>query len=850
MPERLRRALPAVIALAVFIAALEVLRVELRSVSWPGLVADVLAVPPWRLATAAALTVLNYTVLTGYDLMAVRYAGTTFPAARVMFVSFIAFAVSNSVGLATLTGASIRYRFYSRWNVTAQELSRIIFSYSVTFWLGLLALGGMSLTFLPVHHTDALAAAHVLRSAAGSLLLAAPLAYVAAAALRRGALRIWRFELPIPTARFAAAQLSVSLTDWLLAGTIPFVLLPEGAVPFVTFLAAFLASVLTGLASHVPGGIGVFEGLMVIILAPYIDSGELLPALLVYRVIYYVIPLAVAIVALVTEEAARRRPAAARVTAALDRAAQQLTPRLLAGATFAAGAVLLFSGTTPAAAGRLARLDRMLPLGVIETSHFLGSVAGAGLLVLSHGLARRLDGAYYLTELLLGAGITASLFKGGDYEEAALLLAVLVMLRRARYRFDRRAAFFETRFSARWVALVAGALGASVWLGLFAFKHVDYSHQLWWQFELHAEASRSLRASVGAAILLAIVALVRLLGPAPHEASTPGEADLQDAGRIIAAQPATSPNLLFLRDKAVMFDEAREAFVMYGVQGRTWVALGDPVGPDAVLTEMVRRFLERCDDYAGVPVFYQVSPLRLHAYADFGMAFLKLGEAARVDLASLTLEGARGARHRQAVRALQKVGGAFRVIAPPAVREVLPELRRVSDDWLAQRSGAEKGFSLGFFEDDYMARFPVAIIERNGRIDAFANVWPGARRQEISPDLMRYCHEAPKGVMEMLMVHLQLWAREQGYRWFDLGMAPLSGFEQSPVAPVWNRLGAFLYEHGEAVYNFQGLRAYKEKFNPIWEPRYLAYPGALRLPRILADVSALIAGGYRRIFIK
>jgi phosphatidylglycerol lysyltransferase len=81
-------------------------------------------------------------------------------------------------------------------------------------------------------------------------------------------------------------------------------------------------------------------------------------------------------------------------------------------------------------------------------------------------------------------------------------------------------------------------------------------------------------------------------------------------------------------------------------------------------------------------------------------------------------------------------------------------------------------------------------------------------------------------------------------------MAPLSGFEHSPVAPLWNRLASFLYTHGEAVYNFQGLRAFKDKFDPVWAPRYLAYPGGLRLPLVLADVSALIAGGYRRIFLK
>jgi phosphatidylglycerol lysyltransferase len=94
------------------------------------------------------------------------------------------------------------------------------------------------------------------------------------------------------------------------------------------------------------------------------------------------------------------------------------------------------------------------------------------------------------------------------------------------------------------------------------------------------------------------------------------------------------------------------------------------------------------------------------------------------------------------------------------------------------------------------------------------------------------------------------WGKEQGYRSFSLGMAPLSGFERSPVAPLWNRLGSFIYAHGETLYNFQGLRAYKDKFRPSWESRYLAYPGGLTLPRTLADVAALIAGGYRRILLK
>lgn len=240
----------------------------------------------------------------------------------------------------------------------------------------------------------------------------------------------------------------------------------------------------------------------------------------------------------------------------------------------------------------------------------------------------------------------------------------------------------------------------------------------------------------------------------------------------------------------------------------------------------------------------------MHVYADFGLTFVKLGEEARVDLTAFTLEGGHASKYRQALRRLDKDGANFRIVEREGVPAIMDQLRLVSDDWLSAKSSAEKGFSLGFFNEAYLARFPVAVVERRGRIEAFANLWLGPNREELSIDLMRYHRDAPKGVMEALFVHLMQWGHGQGYHWFVLGMAPLSGFEASPLAPLWNRLGAFLYQHGESVYNFQGLRAYKEKFNPVWEPHYLAYPGGVRLPRIIADVSAMVAGGYHEIFRK
>ena len=604
------------------------------------------------------------------------------------------------------------------------------------------------------------------------------------------------------------------------------------------------------MVSHVPGGLGVFEGLMVLLLKPYISSAGLLPALVVFRAVYYLLPLSVALVGLVAHETWQRRRHVGHLASAAVRLTAQLTPTALAVLTFVSGVVLLVSGATPAVPGRLEFLQAFLPLGVIEVSHFLGSVLGVALLILSQGLARRLDAAYYMTTIAIVAGVAASLLKGFDYEEASLLVLVLFVLWRARPTFDRRAAFFETRFSARWIAAVIGAIAASVWLGLFAFQHVEYSSDLWWQFELQSDASRFLRGSVGAAVVVALFGLRYLVNHARHEAPAPTDADLADAGRIIAAQSSTFPFLAYLGDKSLLFNDARTAFIMYAVKGRTWVALGDPVGPESAAVDLIRRFLERCDDFGGVPVFYEIGSARLHMYVDLGLGFVKLGEEAKVDLSQFTLEGGRAAKYRQVLRRLEKEGTIFRIVDAADVPALIGQLREVSDDWLAARAGAEKGFSLGFFDEAYVSRFPVGIIERDGRVLAFANLWPGANHEELSLDLMRYHRDAPVNVMEALIVHVMNWGHQQGYRRFALGMAPLSGFEESPVASLWNRVGAFLYEHSDAIYNFQGLRAYKEKFNPAWEPHYLAYPGGLRLPRILADVSALVAGGYGQIFRK
>jgi phosphatidylglycerol lysyltransferase len=118
----------------------------------------------------------------------------------------------------------------------------------------------------------------------------------------------------------------------------------------------------------------------------------------------------------------------------------------------------------------------------------------------------------------------------------------------------------------------------------------------------------------------------------------------------------------------------------------------------------------------------------------------------------------------------------------------------------------------------------------------------------MSPDIIRMLALAA-AVMDYLFIALLLWGKDIGYEWFNLGMAPFSGLDASPIAPLWNRIGAFVFNHGETVYNFQGLRHYKEKFDPVWSPRYLASPGGLAMPVVFSNLASLISGGVKGMLL-
>lgn len=851
LAELARYAWPAV-AVALFAVALTALRHELHAYRYRDVVAALHATPHSTLAWAVLFTIFGYLTLPGYDALALRYVKRPLPARQTMFASFVAYAVSQTVGLSVLTGGSIRYRFWSAWGLSPSEIARGIAFSSATFWLGVATMTGVALVAQPAAATAAIPMLSPLAARAiGAFLLALVGVYLAWATVVRRPLAVgaWTFAPPAPA--LALGQLAVASVDWAVAAAVLYALLPDPPrIGYVAFLGVFLIAQVAGLVSHVPGGLGVFETVVVLLLKPYAPAEQLVAALIAYRAIYYLFPFATALVLLGGYEAARRSERLASFGQFTGRWLPAAAPQLLAAATFLAGTILLFSGATPSVKSRMNWLDDFVPLAAVEISHFVASLTGVGLLVLARGLQRRLDAAYGLAAALLAVGAVSSLVKGADYEEAIALTVVLAVLLPSHRYFYRRAALTEDRFSPGWIVAIALVVGASIWLGLFAFKHVDYSADLWWQFEFRRDAPRFLRASVGVVAGVLFVALSRLLRPAPPEPSLPTPEEIERAVPIVRASSESDAALALSGDKALLFSDSGKGLITYGHAGRSWVALGDPLGPPAERAELAWRFREMVDRHGGWTVFYQVSQQNLSLYVDLGLTLLKLGEQARVPLEHFSLDGGARKGMRRVINTMAKEGVAFEVLPPAQVVEQLPELRAVSDAWLAEKHTREKGFSLGFFDEAYIRRFPCGVVRREGRIVAFANLFATDDRCELSVDLMRYGPDAPPSAMEYLFLELLLWGKAERYEWMNLGMAPLSGLENRALAPRWNRIGALIYSHGEHFYNFRGLRAYKEKFDPVWIPRYLASPAGLSLPRVLANVATLISGGLRGVVAK
>ncbi len=519
--------------------------------------------------------------------------------------------------------------------------------------------------------------------------------------------------------------------------------------------------------------------------------------------------------------------------------ATRLIPRVFSVVMFAAGVLLLGAVITPIDPEALPFVERWLPLGVVELSHAAGTVIGVLMLFLARGLWERIDTAWYMAISLFCLGAIFSLTRELAIAPAVGLIVCALLLIPCRSAFNRKSNLLNLAVNPLWIGLTLVTLGVIVWGGFYAYQHVPYAHSMWVHFSYRAAASRFLRSVAIIAVMISLIGLYRLFGIARQPQPVPEEEDMQSLQGVVREASNPQAWLALLRDKHILWNGDRTAFIMYGVSGAQWVVMGEPIGPEGEAAALCWKLKEMASLAKAKLSFYQVGPKMLPMVIDLGLRPFKIGEEALVDVAKFDLAGKKGYGFRQTLKRFETHAATFEVIDADEVAAFLPALKRVSDAWLKSKGAKEKRYSLGCFQADYMTLMPVAVVRIEGEIVAFANLWPTQDKTLLTLDLMRYDPSAPPSVMEFLFLKLIEYSRTHGYEHFSLGLAPLAGLEARPLSSAWQKIAAVIYQVGGDFYNFEGLRAYKEKFKPSWEPRYFAVAGqeAALVPALMAVVA-------------
>lgn len=451
--------------------------------------------------------------------------------------------------------------------------------------------------------------------------------------------------------------------------------------------------------------------------------------------------------------------------------------------------------------------------------------------------------------LLLVSGVS-HLMKGLDFEEASLALGLFLLLVLLRNQFH---ALSDPPSVRQGLVTLAAAFGFTLLYGSAGFYILDRHFSE--QFNLLSAIRQTVLmfsefynpglqpitgfgryfafsiyliglATLGFALLM-LIRPVLIRQPATSE-------EKARAGKIIQQYGRTSLTPAAMFDDKSYFFSGDDTVIAYAERGRGAMALGDPIGPPNQAGEAIANFSKYCSRKDWTPAFVSIMPDSLDQYRAAGFEAIHIGYEAIINLGDFSLEGSKNKDLRNAFNRMERGGYRAEIHQPPLDGTFVNALRQISDAWLAGHKGGEMRFSDGWFDDRTIRNSQViAIYGKDGPPVAFATLVKEFQNNEMTIDLMRHYPRVENGTMEYLFIRMLQWAKEAGYSTFSLGMSAISGVGIRPDDPTMEKALHLFSAYSNRFVNFKGLHAFKDKFHPQWEPRYLAYPGAASLPLVI-----------------
>ncbi|MEH2222873.1 lysylphosphatidylglycerol synthase domain-containing protein [Nostoc sp.] len=311
MLKKLRLNFSSLFGLLLLLLSLWAIASELRQYNYRDILNSLAAIPKSRLSWAIWLTALGYVVMIGYDILGFNYINRSLSWNKIAFTNFISSAFSNTIGFALLTGSAIRYRFYSTWGVSAVAIAQVIAFANFTFWLGMFAVAGLLFLINPLKIPTQLHLPFATVRPIGVIFLLLVAVYLLGSIFIKQPLIIRGQEFRFPSFKISLAQIAISSFDWILAAAVLYAVLPSNiSLSYLDFLGIYLLAMFAGVVSNVPGGLGVFETIILLILSSKVSAAAVLGSMLVYRGVYYYLPLLLAAGLLGIYEIKKNRPLA------------------------------------------------------------------------------------------------------------------------------------------------------------------------------------------------------------------------------------------------------------------------------------------------------------------------------------------------------------------------------------------------------------------------------------------------------------------------------------------------------------------------------------------------------------
>ncbi|MFA9422566.1 MAG: bifunctional lysylphosphatidylglycerol flippase/synthetase MprF [Sedimentibacter sp.] len=784
-------------------------------------------------------------LMTLYDFVIVNHLKLDIKKLTIFNVSFIANTANNISGLGGLTGASIRAVFFKKRTDNLDDITNYSLLLLPATGVGLSILSILSI--VKIKYIEPILQQYKWLYILLVAFLAFLIIYFYIDKIYCWVNKKQYNKIDNETLVVKFKLLAVSFLEWFAAYLFFSFIVKQfnTSISIYVLLGVFTLASISGIASMIPGGAGSFDLIVLLGLKNFgFNVENILAILIIYRTFYYFIPFAIGIIFTLILQLLKKKSESndveiKKVKNFIDKTSN-FTNLLLRALVFLSGLVLLVSALIPGIGERLKIASELLSFSILQWSHQLSICIGVLLIAISIEIGMKVKRAYKVTFYLLILGAIFTFLKGFDYEEAIFLSVVLLLLYFSKDSFHRKSLPFN------WLGTLVNLSIAFICLLIYAklrhFILIDFLDKYNISTILkYGTLKSNYNGIIAYASLIVFMIIWHITMPKiEFDERYEGIDEIKFNEFLEKNTGHYLTHLILLDDKNIFWAVGSKVAIVYQKSHNIIIVLGDPIGDEKYFSEGISEFQEFIDEYGYKAAFYEVSETFLPIYHDHGYDFFKLGETAIVNLDEFQLVGAKYRDFRNVISRFQRDGYIYELFQS-LPDELFGQLKIISDEWLDGRK--EMGFSLGSFDVKYLKHSPIALIKaaETNEIIAFASIMPCYdHNQSVSLDLMRFKKEVPNNTMTYLILKLLIDYKEAGYKFFNLGMAPLSNVGKMENAHLSEKLANSFTQYGNHFYSFKGLHNYKDKFYPNWEGRYLAYEDIRLLPSSLIEATILI----------